>query len=417
MPDIIFNQTLLAGEIESTFRTMPTLDLMADVFDTGPVSINPDISQLQRNVRRATLSPVASRTGRRQMSYQFSLDMCGSGTTDASKAPDYGRFLRACGVAETQFASADVALARQSPENARQNVVPAAHGTDTYVGTVPRLTTITVTGSGVGTVNCHESPAGDAEVNATNVDISSGTAIAGPQGAQLMLTYTGSLTVGDKYFFVSVPPCHVYTPVSDQATMESIGLRCYVGNKYHDLTGGRGTFSLSARAGEYGVMNFTFTGDYVDPVDAAFPTAGSYSYGTNPTPPMVELADISSDGQQLACPTNYGVDLGGSVNARLCANGPGATAGAAFTARTPRMTFNMDAVPLATLDIWDQMKNGTQVQMTGYVGQQAGNTVMFLANGQYDNVQYAEENTLRKNDLSLALAGIAGDDELVLFIT
>lgn len=414
---VVYNEALLVGDIEATFRLGGTPDLLTDTYDVGPVSMSPDFSNLQRTAQRATFSPAPTRTGRRQMQYQFTMDLAGSGVTDGSKAPAFGRMLRACGFAETQFASAGLATARRSPDNTRTAAVTlAAGGTSAYTGTHPRLVVVTMTAVDEATVSAVATPT-QAAYEQTAVSVATATEFAGPEGSKLMMTFTGSLVVGDKYFFLFVPAGYLYTPISDPTSTESMYFRLYEANKYHLLTGARGTFSLAATAGEYGQLQFTFTGDYNPPQAATFPALGNYSYGDFPLPPMVEQAFVQSNGRVLACPTTYGFDLGGNVSARLCANATGANDGAIITGRQPTASFNMDAVPLNVMDPWGELVNASQLQIMGNVGTDHGNMLTFLANGQHQNVQPAELDGLRKYDASLRLAGIDGNDELMIFVS
>lgn len=419
MSTVYFQEQLLAGGIESTFRTPGALNLLTDTFDVGAVNPTPNIARLTRNNRRPTFSPAPSRMGRRQQTWSFPYDVSGSGVTDGSRPPMWGRLLRMCGMAQTQISAAGgaVGMARANPANARKDVVPAGHASNNYTGTMPRLVVATVTGAAAFSVTSHDLPNGDAAYSGNVSTYVSGASFAGPQGAALSLTYTGNLTVGDSYHFWVLPRGHLYTPVSDPDTTESGFLYFYAGNKRHLLTGGRGTFSMAATAGEFGTFQFNITGDYNNPTDMAFPAPSAYSFGPFPEPPMVELADVSLNNQVLACPTTFGFDMAGSVTARLCANAAGANDGSIINGRTPVANFNMDSVPVATMNIWNHMVTGTQLVMHGYVGQSPGNNVMFLATGQITNTPYAELDGLRKNDVSMSLNGVNGNDELMIFVS
>lgn len=411
-------EQLLVGGMESVFRTPGVPNLLTDTFDTGDVSVSLNMSRLVRNNKRPTFSPLPARMGRRQQSWSFPVDVAGSGVTDGSRPPMWGRFMRMCGMAQTQISAAGgaIGLARANPANARKDVVPAGDATNNYTGALPRLVVLTATAAGAVTVASHDLPNGDAAYSQTAVVATTGTVIAGPQGSKFKLTYTGSLTLGDSYYFWVLPRGHLYSPSMDPDNAESGYLYHYTGNKRHLLTGGRGTFSMAATAGEYGVFNFNITGDYYNPVDMAFPAPSAYSVGTYPDPAMVELADVSLNNQVLACPTTFGFDMAGSVAARLCANAAGANDGSILNGRAPKATFNMDSVPVATMDIWSHMVQGTQLALHGYIGQQPGNTVMFLATGQITNTPYANLEGLRKNDVSMELVSTAGNDELLIFV-
>lgn len=417
MNAIVFDEAILVGDTEAVFRGGGVPDLLTDTFETGPVTMSPNFNNLERIAKRATFSPPPTRTGRRQNQFQFSLDVRGSGLADGTRAPDISRLIRSCGFAETQFLSPGLAVARAGPSNQRSDPVTlAAGGTDAYAGTHPRLVMVYMTSPTEATVSATATGV-DLAYEQTTVAVASGAEFDGPQGSKLLMTFTGALQTGDKYFFFYVPEGHLYTPISDSASTESMYFRAYEGNKYHLLTGARGTFSLSATGGEYAQMQFTYSGDYNPPVASTFPATSSFSYGPYPTPPMVDQAYVQSDGRVIACPTTFGFDLGGNIVTRLCANAIGANDGAMIGGRSPTASFNMDAVPLSVMDPWSEMAQATQLQLLGNIGFEHGNMITFLANAQLNNVQPAELDTLRKYDVTAGLAGISGDDELMIFIS
>jgi len=413
----VFNQELLVGDIESTFRTAGVPDLLTDTFDVGPVTRTPNIQTLERNNQRASFSPTPSRTGRRQQAFQFVQDVAGSGVVDGSRAPAVGRFLRVCSFAETQFSAAGLAHSAQAGGNTRKGVTLTEGGTSAYAGTLPRVVVVEATAASTVSVTSLGTATSTAGYSQTGVSASTGVEFAGPQGAKMVLTYTGGLVAGDKYLFWFVPPGHLYSPASDPLNAESMYLYHYTGVKRHLLAGGRGTWSMSATAGDYAQWNFTITGDWNSPEAQALPALGSYDYGPYPTPPMVEQAYLQHDGTLVACPTTWGLDMTNAVTARLCANAVGANNGAIVTGRTPTLNFNMDSVALTDHDPWDILVSGAQVMLAGNVGVEPGNSVSFMANAQYSNVQDANLDNLRKNDISTMLKGIEGNDELLIFIT
>jgi hypothetical protein len=130
---------------------------------------------------------------------------------------------------------------------------------------------------------------------------------------------------------------------------------------------------------------------------------------------MVELADLAVDRDVVACPTTFGFDMANSVVSRLCANALGANDGSIITGRAPTASFNMDSVPLASMNIYDMLDKSTLLQLSGYLGTTPGNCVMFLGNGQLTAMPYAETDGLRKNDNAMSLCGIGGNDELLIY--
>lgn len=409
----VFDRVLLATGLEATFKQGGTPNLQTDVVDVGNFTLTPSFSRLERNVHRADFSRPPSRIGTRTMSMSFNKEVNGSGVTNGSRPPDWGRLLRACGFAQTQFTAPALALARAHPENARVAPVTLSGAATAYTGTMSRMVSITMTSPTQATVLAHETPNGDVAYTQTGVAVTSGTAIPGPQGATMTLTFTGAMVAGDRYFFWFVPPGHLYTPASATATQESAFLHVYLDGKRHVMNGALGTFSMSATAGEIASFDFNFTGDFQKPTDVAFPA--SYSYGGYPLPPMVELADLSLDNVLLACPTTVAFDVANDIGARACINAAGGTNGSRLTGRNPTASFNMDSVPITTTDIWGMLETGQQVELTSYIGTKPGNFVQFFGNGQITNAQYANLDSQRKVDNTMALTGLQGSDELLIF--
>lgn len=408
-----FDRVLLAAGLEATFDAGGTPNLNTDVVDIGNFGLTPNFTRIERNVHRADFSRPASRIGSRSQGFTFQKEVNGSGVVDGSRPPDWGKLIRACGFSQTQYTAPALALARAHPENKRLAPVTLSGAAAAYTGKMSRLVSVTMTSPTSAQVLAHETPNGDPAYSATVATVTSGTAITGPQGATMTLTFTGALVAGDRYFFWFVPPGYLYAPASDPATAESAFLHAYLDNKRHVLTGARGTFSMTATAGELANFDFSFTGSWASPTDMAFPA--SYSYGGYPLAPMVELADLSLDNVLLACPTTVGFDIANEIGARQCINAAGATAGARMTGRTPTASFNMDSVPVAQTNIWGMLETGQQVELTSYVGTKPGNFVQFFGNGQITNTQYANLDGTRKNDNTLALTGLQGSDELLIF--
>ena len=409
----VFDRIVLAGGIESTFRAGGTPNLLTDTFDVGDLVPTPNIARLERSVQRANFSPVQSRAGRKFQSFSFMHEVNGPGAVTGLVAPAWGRLMRMCGFSQTAFTTAGTALMRAHPANGRTGVAMSAVAT-AYTGTLPRLVTVTATSGTQVRIDAPALPNGAAVVSAAPATVTSATPLAtAVQGATMTLTFTGSLVTGDRYMFWFVPPGFLYSPVSDPLTGESGFLHGYFGNKRHVMNGVRGTFSLAATAGELAKFAFTMNGDWAVPDDQTFPS--SFSYGNFPVPPMVELANVSVDATTVTAPTTFGFDIANSVTNRLSANALGANEGAMLTGRVPVATFNMDAVPASVMNAFDFLDKATVLQLSAYMGVVPGNCVTFLANGQLNNSQYGDLESIRKNDNTMPLTGISGNDELLIY--
>lgn len=410
---VIYQRVHMDGGIETVFGSGTGTP---ETFEIADFSLTPNITRIERNVHRYSMSPPPVRNGQVTQQFTFNMEVRGAGVTDGSRPPNVGKMLRACGFAQTQFTAPAMAKAWGNPSNTRLAAVAltAASGGSAFTGLVPRLVSVTMTSATQATVLAHETPNGHPEVATTGVAITSGTPIAGPQGASMIMTYTGALVAGDSYYFWFVPRGYLYTPIGDPESMESIYLRATLGNKRHIMRGSYGTVSMTATAGEIATFGFQMSGDWQNPLDFVMPANPDTStFGA--LPPIVELADLSLNNRLVSCPTTFGFDMANTINNILCANALAGNNGAQLSARQPTASFNMDSVPVASMDIWSMLSTGSRLLMHAYIGSQPGNIMHMIANGQLTNTQYAELNTLRKNDNTMNLSGAQGNDELMLF--
>ena len=407
------DEVYLSGGVEASFGSgVPGSPAPLDILD---FAYNPQFTTLERNLLRSAFSPVGRRVGRKSAQMTFAAEARGTGKTDGSAFPGIDFALRACGFARTAIATPTGRI-WGNPENVG---APTISVTGSYTGTSPRLVVITFTSTTQARLVAHETPNGDAAVAPAASAVTSGTAWGSVQGATFTFTWTAgnAPAVGDRFYAWLLPRCTLYTPASSPDSFESAAIQATVANKTHTLGGAFGTFQLSATAGETGRFNFDFTGDFRLPVVGTVPSRASTPESTfGALPPMFELADISIDDTTLACPTQFSVDTGSTIASRLCANAAAANNGAMLTRREPTATFNMDAVPIATAgqNIWQMLNDAKRITLSAYIGQKPGNIIQVIANGQINNAQYGDVDSIRKQDLTMNLAGIAGNDELMI---
>lgn len=410
------DEVYLTGGVETVFASgTPTAPLPLDITE---FAYNPNFTSVERNLLRSAFSPVAQRIGRKSAQMTFSVEARGTGKADGSVAPGVGAFLRGCGFAQTALTSPSGRI-WGNPENVGAPTLAVT--TTAYTGKSPRLVTITMTTAAQARITAHETPNGDVAVNTNNTPVTTATAFGNVQGATFMLTWTAgnAPAIGDRFYAWLLPPGFLYTPASSPDTFESVAVLATVANKTHTLGGAFGTFQLSATAGETAKFNFDYTGDFRLPIAGTVPsrvTTPESMFGA--TPPMFELADISIDDVTLACPTTFAVDLGGTISTRLCANAAAANNGAQLTARKPTATFNMDSVPIATAgqNVWQMLNDAKRIVLSAYIGQKPGNTIHVIAQGQINNTQYGDVDSIRKNENTMNLAGVQGNDELMIFV-
>lgn len=102
---MLIERAQIAAKIEGTEGTAET-PAAGDALLVFSPKFDPDIEQHPRNPVRATLSRLASVSGKRKATLEFDVELKGSGA--AGTAPEYGDLLKASGFSETIVASTSV---------------------------------------------------------------------------------------------------------------------------------------------------------------------------------------------------------------------------------------------------------------------------------------------------------------------
>lgn len=411
---ILYNRAVLLAKVESTFGTDATPDASNDAMLVEEPNISYDITQLERNIVRTTLSKLPAQTGRKVASIQFAYEVRNNGNTGATVAPQIGALLRGCSYAQTQLNDANGTIASAFTAGGSNTGSFSYTRTTAYDGAISRIVTLTcTTGGGSGTAEFTVSaPAvsGLAAVSTTGVVMTDATAFTLIDSAQITPTVTTSFDVGDTFTFRLDPKRYEYTPTSDVTNMESLTLYLYLDGLLHKMTGARGTFTVEGTGGEYARFNFDFTGNYVDPVDATMPATPTYE---TQKPSMVELANLTVDSVNTFAASSFSLDAGNDVVIRDNINNEEAYAGAIITGRSPTASIDPEAELVATHDFFGRMKAGTEMEFEVHVGNTKGNVVQFYGtNVQYRSINYGERNSIRTMDVQMALTTNNSDDEL-----
>ena len=101
-----------------------------------------------------------------------------------------------------------------------------------------------------------------------------------------------------------------YAPVS--SSFSSVTIHYNIDGVLHKVTGARGTFTLNANVGEIPSIDFSFTGIYVPPSDAALP---SVTYGDQATPLIFKNGntDTFSLLSYSGCLQSVSMDMGNTL--------------------------------------------------------------------------------------------------------
>ncbi len=409
--------------------------VQSDAFLVIDPDYAPDITVLDRDVVSSSLSQAAGSTGRKLGVMTFQTEIKNNDTIDGTIPPAVGVLLRGCAMSQTKYGESgnteetildDVAIPINSPTGAFTYAK-----TTGYAGTLPRTVVLRCTtggGSGTAEFTVYSPPVGAQSgtlASAVVMTDDPGT-FALPESAVITPTIQTAFAVGDTFVINLAPAGHFYSPVSEN--FESLSLEMYFGGLKHAMTGARGTYTADGEAGAFGLFSWTFTGDFVTPVDEALPTSPVYEASV---PHQVELANVAALGGQdfevvtdltaaiptefALCAQSFGFDIGNDVQPRECINGANSLAGAIVADREGGATFNPETELVAAHPFWTILENSTRVFFGLRVGTVQGNVVAFHAPfAQYTGISYSERTGIRANDMTLRLAKAtdAGDDEL-----
>ncbi len=243
----------------------------------------------------------------------------------------------------------------------------------------------------------------------TGTAVTSGsTALAlGSSGATVTPTWSGNLTVGQTWRVSVAPPGVLYMPIS--VNQPTLTIYMYMDGLLHKMTGSLGTFTLDAKAGEYGKFMFEFTGQWNDPIDAALPVI--LDYPINPEPPTLQLALLRLGSENITVQT-LSFTQGNTVVPREDVNSTDGYTGVRITARKPVGGVDPEATYTGDFNFWQKLSQSVYMQFSLRIGSAAGNTIWMKGpNVQYSKASYKDRTGIRVYDAGLSFAREQGDDE------
>lgn len=416
---LLTRRAVVTAKIESSYNVdaSPTAALDALLVENPDYKI--DVQTLERNFARADLDMLPHATGRKLASMSFSHEWRSNGRTHSgliADAPKLGRLLRACGFAEAAIAEGSGQIGTiNADDNNTSAPTWAAAGAGWGELEHPILYTVEVTTGGASGV-AQVSITPDAKTIAASIDAAqtgvtvtsgSGLDLNGDGDLTIAPTWTGNLTLGDKWQVWVYPPGIRYMPVS--SGFESVTLYMYFDGVLHILTGARGTFSVSAEAGNYAKAEFTFTGQYVDPSDTALPTSARYE---RQLPAMVELSDLYLDNIGAVC-SQFSFDVNNTVAPRMDVNAADGYNGVRITGRDVSGNIDPEATLVADFAWWTKLTAGSQMLWRNKVGQTEGNRIFTMAPSvQLSNLSYQDREQIRTMDVPLKMSRKYGNDSI-----
>lgn len=204
-----------------------------------------------------------------------------------------------------------------------------------------------------------------------------------------------------------------YTLVSNST--DSSTLRWHQDGIRHQVAGARGTVSITANAGEYPTLSFSFTGIYSQPTDVALPSA-TFSNQADPVEvsatntPTVNVNSVSN------CMSEFELNVSNEV---VFEDYAGCTTKVRITGRDPEGRIQVEDKLIAGQNFYSLATGTSLVPITWtHSGGGAGNTIAAtMSNCDIYEPTYADRNGVRFVNLPFAPISTDGTSELSLVFT
>ena len=411
MTVLLTRKAVLQTAMETTYNVAASVGNSDGQLVSNPAfTVQPNV--LERTFVHADLSPQPILIGRKLAKMTFETELRGNGRQQSgmiADAPILVRMFRACGYA----LSGNAASAVLGPYASGIQLLPVTWASSAMSATntdaVQYVLTVDTPGvSGTAKITITSDTVGEASASAA---VTSGTPITlGTLGATVTPTWTGSLAVGMKWVVWLMPSGLALMPVSD--SFESITLVMHKDGVKHVMAGSFGTFEITASAGAYATVKWTFTGTYAQPVDDANPTP---VFETE-LPSQVQLARLNMN-LFHAIVEKFTFNQMNDIQIRPDVSSSDGYIGTRIVSRKPEGGINPEADNVANNDFWGQMASSMQMPFEMRCGTAIGNTVWFFApNCQYSGLTYADRNGILVYDAGLRFGRSLGNDESVLLL-
>lgn len=232
----------------------------------------------------------------------------------------------------------------------------------------------------------------------------------GTKGLTLTPTFAGNLTVGQSWTVWLMPAGLSLDPISDN--FESVTLYMHKDGVLHEMPGSFGTFEVTAQAGDFATVKWTFTGTYVEPVDDRNPSP----LFERTLPSQVELARLNI-GAFAAVVEKFTFNQMNDIQVRPDVSASDGYIGTRIVSRKPEGGINPEADLVANNDFWGQLSAAEEMPLQLRIGHLAGNTVWLLfPNTQYSGLTYTDRNGILAYDAGVRFARSLGNDEACFYL-
>ena len=346
------------------------------------VDITPNADRIERNIIRASLTPVAPRIGAKSFGLRFDVELKGGGLDGGNlQAPEVDPLLRCCGLKrEAGYVLEVTSVSGTFQMGEALNNTTASNA----VGTVVSL-------SGDGTKlfvrNAQNKPSANDQVSGAD------------SGA--------TATVSAAY------DAFVYFPTSDTLNAESAAVRFWRDGIDHLITYTYGTFDIDLTLNSIPKFTFNLTGVFNDPSDTSEPSATFAE--TEPKECMgigLYLSGVTDQDKITA--QSLQVRIGCDVRPIGDIKAPEGRKGFFIADRNPEGSIDPYVTDLADFNPWEAWKTAGAQKIEAIIGTGQGNNCCILVPGAvYNEVSYQDRDGLLAYSLPFTCTG-SNDDELWL---
>lgn len=418
--------TFLFG-IEAELGVNPGLDPEVNAIEVSEPDYTTDVTVLERDYVANDLSPFADIIGRVIAGFQITTEVRSNGKAQSgliADAPILAKMIQACGydlLAMDGTGTTNHSPIVADPDNpATSAKIAWSSEVDDVTVLQPVLYTIEVTTSGASGVAEVTVTSNSKEEDATNGDhieapvaqvITTATPLnLGTKGGALTPTFTGDLTIGQKWSVAAFPTGVKLVPISNNFKTASMEMN-RDGVKLEGNSG-LGTFTVTAPAGDIAKATFNFTTTFVDPSDELVPDV---EFPDDLLPSQVELSTLTWGGNRNLMVEQWTLDQQNDIQARPSVNHRQGYAGSRIAGRAPQLGFNPEATHEADHPFWNEFLKAKQKTFITRVGTEPGNQVVFYAGkAQTSEQSFTDRNGTMTYDKTIKAKRISGNDELII---
>lgn len=183
-------------------------------------------------------------------------------------------------------------------------------------------------------------------------------------------------------------------------------------SRLHKITGARGSWRLTAEAGQKALIEWTFQGKYNVPEDVATPGSATFE---DTKAPIVNSANLTLNSVSTLIAQSLELDAGVPVSQRDDINDSTGLKGFDLGKRTPSGSLDPESVLLATYDFWSDWVGATARELSMQIGSSEGNRIdLTLPKLTIDQLNDENRNARHVYEFPFQPSEDSGDDEIKL---